>query len=350
MKNITSIAKTPRTPRKTMGSQRIIKNTITAETLFLGLRIFITSACLWGACLSPGFAADSTWRPVEKVFGRPGIEQGGLFKVVFPRADLNVLVEGIPLEPAMGLTTWFAFSPYDRKTLVMGELVLLDREVSDVLNLLVQSGFKVTALHNLVLGESPGIQCVQITGQGYAGDLARKLKQVLRQTGTPLTPALLAPPGTAATGVVQTHSMATPPVTPVSRGDTTPANNPVDGWDLIRAVLGEGQVQGKILEYCYPRNKSVQENGMEIPPLLGTSTCFCFQKSGDKVAVIGTFVLYADEVNLAVETLTRYQLKVTSINNHMLDETPRLIFLHFWGVGKPGKIAGGLKTTLNQAR
>ena len=60
-------------------------------------------------CLSPAFTADSPWIALENVFGRPGIEQEGLFKVAFSRTDLNVLVEGIPLEPEMALTTWFAF-------------------------------------------------------------------------------------------------------------------------------------------------------------------------------------------------------------------------------------------------
>jgi hypothetical protein len=333
-------------------------------------------ACLllWGTCLSPVAAADSPWKTVEKVFGRPGIEQEGLFKVVFPRTDLNVLVEGIPLEPDMALTTWFAFVPLDgfdkarpeghevplegltagsaqgRQTFVMGELVLLDQEVSGVLSALVEGGFKVAALHHLVLGESPGIQCVQITGQGKAGGLARKLKQVLRETGTPLTSAFRPAPSPTTAGMTRTPSAAVSPATPLSRATATPTKNPADDWAPIRAVLGPGQARGKILEYCHARNTSIQENGVEIPPLLGTATCFRFQKVGDKVAVIGTFVLFSHEVNPMVETLIRHQLKVTSINHHLLDETPRLIFLHFWGVGKPGKIARALKGALKPIR
>lgn len=317
-------------------------------------KLFITFLLGWG-CFSPAFAADSQWRPVERVFGRPGVEQENMAQFTFPRTDLNVLVEGIPLEPGMGLTNRFVFMPlgeakghFGAQTLVMGEMALLDQEVPGVLALLAQKGFRVTALYNLFLGESPSVKSVQLTGLGNASHLAKDLKQALCLTGTPLArvtlpdihPLTTRTTPTPSTGLskdeVNLHAAAGPPTVPA------PA------WKTIQALLGQGRSEGNLLEYCFPRDKNIQENGVEIPPFLGTANCFRFQKAGEKVAAAGTFALLADEVNPVVETLTRHQMTVTSINNHMLDETPRLFFLNFWGVGKPEIVAKGLKAALEK--
>src|SRR5579885_1177606 len=79
-------------------------------------------------------ATPGEWKGVEKILGCPGTLQGGVLRMAFPRTDLNVVVQGIPLEPELGLTSWFAFqalpeAPDARRTWMTGELVLLDQEV-----------------------------------------------------------------------------------------------------------------------------------------------------------------------------------------------------------------------------
>jgi len=64
------------------------------------------------------------------------------------------------------------------------------------------------------------------------------------------------------------------------------------------------------------------------------------------VATTGDFVLIAAEVNPVIHELQSHGLQVTALHSHMLAETPRLFFMHFWGVGSPEAIGGALKAAL----
>ena len=85
---------------------------------------------------------------------------------------------------------------------------------------------------------------------------------------------------------------------------------------------------------------------MEVPPSMGMSNAMNFQTVGARVATTGDFVLIADEVNPVIRELRAHGIAVTALHSHMLRETPRLFFMHFWGVDRPEKIGAGLKAAL----
>jgi len=87
---------------------------------------------------------------------------------------------------------------------------------------------------------------------------------------------------------------------------------------------------------------------MEIPPAMGMAISINFQNAGNQVATTGDFVLIANEVNPVIHELTTHGIHVTALHSHMLEEAPRLFFLHFWGVGTPEKIGEGLKAALTR--
>ena len=107
---------------------------------------------------------------------------------------------------------------------------------------------------------------------------------------------------------------------------------------------------------------------MEIPPFMGMANSINLQKvtglvlgergplglplgsktSKDVVAATGDFVLVSDEVNPVVDSLTQSHITVTAIHSHMLNESPRLFFLHFWALGAPAEVAKGLKEALGK--
>ena len=296
---------------------------------------------------------SSNWQSMEKTMGRPGVEQGDMLKITFPRTDLNVTVNGIPLEPGLALTTWFAFKPMPKGTIVMGDMVLLDEEVPKVLSELVKGGFEVSAIHNHLLNESPSMKHIHISGHGSRVNLAQSLKVLLSFTGTPFRPAGFegqAPPS---------------PFAPPSANATPPG---LLDWSKVQAILGPGKVNGRVLQYGFPRAEAITEKGMEIPPFMGTETSINLQKVGglvigekgplglpvgsktskDVVAATGDFVLISDEVKPVVDTLTQNHITVTAIHNHMLNESPRLFFLHFWALGAPTEVAKGLKEALGK--
>jgi hypothetical protein len=103
---------------------------------------------------------------------------------------------------------------------------------------------------------------------------------------------------------------------------------------------------GTVLQVGVPRAEPIQDGGMEIPPGMGMANALNFETVENRVATTGDFVLVADEVNPVIRELQAHGIRVTALHSHMLRESPRLFFLHFWGVDTPEKIAEGIKAAL----
>lgn len=264
---------------------------------------------------------QSNWEQVGEALGRRGTLQEGVYRVTFPRRDLNVRVGAVRLDPALALTGWVAFHGTGPRSMMMGDLVLLESETEPVIAKLMESGLQVTALHNHLLHESPRIMFLHVAGEGDPVDLAQRVKQVLAVTGTP-------PPGEAG-----------------GEGARDATQN------AIETTLGRrGKRAGSVVQFSIPRADSIAMNGMTIPPAMGVAHAVNFQVVGNEVATAGDLVLLANEVNPVVRALTESGIAVTAIHNHMLTETPRLFYLHFWGVGRPEKIAQGVRLALEQTK
>lgn len=250
------------------------------------------------------------WRTVERILDRPGVEQGESLKVSFSRADLNVTVKGVPLGSGAVLESWLAFKPLPKGVLVLGDLLLLDSEVSRILPQLARRGFRVTALYSPFLDGSPSLKRVQISGKGSRSDLAVQLKQVLDLAG--ITGAAPAP---------------TPdPRTPTPVAVATP------NWGPIETGLGIGEKEGRSLHYRYPLAGTVTWEGMEIPPSMGLESVLCFQKEGERIAATGHLVLKAEEIEPAMESFSKNHVTATALHHILPGSEPGLYFLHFWAL------------------
>jgi hypothetical protein len=264
------------------------------------------------------------WDPqeIEQIFNRKGSVNDNVFKITFPRTDLEVTVGETTIEPSFALTSWLAFKPVENHAMMMGDLVLLDKEVAPVTEILVSKGINVTALHNHLINESPSVMYLHVSGHGNPTELAKSIKNALSITKTPL-----------------------------SNHETLVSNKELD-WSKVESILGvKGKSSGTVLHLSIPRvetiwEKSMDDEGVTIPPAMGVATAINFQKTENKVSTTGDFVLLSHEVNPVIQTLTKHGITVTAIHNHMLDETPRLFFLHFWGEDQPEKLARGLKEAL----
>lgn len=72
-------------------------------------------------------------------------------------------------------------------------------------------------------------------------------------------------------------------------------------------------------------------DGVTIPPAMGTATAINFQPTEDgKAAIIGDFVMTAEEVNPVLRALRAHGIEVMALHNHMLEEEPPLFFMHFF--------------------
>lgn len=288
------------------------------------MRVFILSQLFVLTCLAAAQtpSGGNDWKAVEQALGRSGQLQGdGAYKFGLPRGDLKVTVEAVQVKPTLALGSWLAFNSPGQDAMVMGDLVLTEDEVSPVMLALQEHGLQVTALHNHVLHESPRVMYMHIAGHGDAVKLAGSLKQVIELTKTP--------------------APAQPPSTP-------PAVD-LDTAAIDQALGYKGKVNGGVYQIGVPRAEQVSEGSMRIPNSMGLSTALNFQPTGDgKAAITGDFVLIGTEVNPVIQALRSNGIQVTAIHSHMLDEQPRLFFMHFWANDNAVKLAKGLRAALDK--
>jgi len=282
------------------------------------------------ALAAPAWAAPD-WNKVDAALGRPGTEQaGGVHRYGFPRSDLHVTLDGVAIKPALALGSWAAFQPMGDDTMVMGDLVLTHEEVNPVISRLLAGGFTITALHNHLLRSAPATMYLHIAGHGDPVKLATALRAALAESRTPLAaPSRDSQPPSAGAG-------SSPPV------DLNTA--------ALDGVMGaNGKPNGGVLQYSFPRAERLMDAGMVTPPTMGTATAINFQPTGGgKAAITGDFVLVASEVDPVMRALRASGIEVTALHNHMLNDEPRLFFMHFWANQDAAKLARGLRAALDK--
>lgn len=266
-------------------------------------------------------AVPAGWPAVDSAIGRAGsAADGGVRKYTFPRRDLTVTVGDVAVMPALALRSWVAFSGTPASALLLGDLVLLEREVTPVITTLERQGVHATALHNHLAGESPRVMYLHVHGRGNAVTLARAIRAALAQTATPAA----VPDGRGLAIRFQLDTAA------------------------LQAALGRpGRVGDGVWQASMPRAELIRVGGTTVPPAMGVATSIGIQPLGpERAAVAGDFVLLPAEVTPVVQALEGGGIAVTAIHSHMVDEQPRLIFLHFWGTGPADSLARTLRSAL----
>jgi hypothetical protein len=307
----------------TPGSNHSRKDNLMSITISR-LHVALVS-CAAALCVTASSASAQTpLAGVAEALGRAGAEQpGGVLKFSFPRSDLTVTANGVTLKPALALGSWVAFEPMGaHAAAAMGDLVLLETEVADVMRALQAGGVEQTALHNHVLGESPRVMYMHISAHGDPAKIAATIHTALATTKTPLgTPAAPAAPSAA---------------------DLDTAG--------IAAALGvPGKLNGVVYQVSVPRREKIMESGHEVPPSMGVATAINFQPTGGgKAAITGDFVMRAEEVNAVIRALQAHGIDPTALHSHMLDESPRLFFMHFWANDDAVTLAKGLRAALDK--
>lgn len=261
------------------------------------------------------------WGVVDKALGRAGKLQEGIYKVTFPRTDLTVHVGATPVAPAAALSSWMAFRQDGAAYIVDGDLVLLETEVDPVVAALQENGLEITAIHNHLLGEQPRLMYVHFFARGDLQKLGQGLKAALAQTKTPTGPQS--------------------PSKPAFTFDRK----------AIETNLGKtGAENGVVLAFSSPRPHRISMHGVELPPAMGMATAINFQPSPQGVAATGDFVLQEGEVNRVIAALHAGGVKVTAVHNHMLEDAPRMVFVHFWAEGAADEVSKALRRALDAAQ
>jgi hypothetical protein len=257
---------------------------------------------------------------IAKAIGKEGDLTGEMYKVSFPRSDLTVKAGNLVIKPALALVNWAAFMKSDNTAITYGDLVLLEDEINPVISKLEDSGIELSALHNHLLHETPRVMYIHFVGRGDEVEMAKGIREALAVTKTPL--------GSTPSG---------------------PETKP-DLAKEIEGIIGyEGSMGGGVFHINVPRNDiHVAAMGTAIPGYMGMNTPLNFQLDGKNAAINGDFILRPAEVNPVIKVLRTNGIEIASVHNHMLDEEPRLIFLHFWAYGEAVDLAKGLKAALGR--
>ena len=281
--------------------------------------VFVSLSLL---CAEGATAAETDWKKVDLVLGRTAAVSGEVHRYGLPRSDLKVNLDGVSLKPGFALGGWVAFEPMGDATMMMGDLVLTEKEIGPVMAKLLAEGLQVTALHNHLLRANPPTFYMHVAGTGDAEQLARKTRVALEESLTPW------------------EMGAAPPSTATDLG--------FDSAKVDEAIGFKGRNNNGVYQFGVPRSDSIKQDGMAIPGAMGTAIAINFQPTGDgKAAITGDFVALAGEVNPLIKALRDNSIEVTAIHNHMLDDEPRAFFVHFWANDDAVKLAKGVRAGLD---
>jgi hypothetical protein len=140
------------------------------------------------------------------------------------------------------------------------------------------------------------------------------------------------------------------PLTVAAPASPPPAVD-LDTAQLEQIIGVKGANNGGVYAFNVPRRDPVSESGMQLSPVgpMGVAIAINFQPTGGgKAAITGDFVLSGNEVNPVINALRSNGIEVTALHSHMLDEQPRLFFMHFWANDDAIKLAKGLRAALDK--
>src|ERR1043166_730196 len=288
--------------------------------------LIVAAGLLVSVCHAASANALDTAK-IEKLTGATGKldAKEGAFKVSVPRSDLSVTAAGVKLTPPMGLTSWAAFKKAGRHTVVMGDIVLLEDQVNPLMSVALDNGLEVTALHNHFFWESPKVMFMHIGGSGDEEKLAAAVGKVFAK-------------------IKDTSGGKGE----VPKADIDPAKTTLDPRK-IETVLGtKGDLKDGVYKIVIGRTAHM--HGVEIGNTMGVNTWAAFAGSADEAVVDGDFAMKESELQPVLKALRGARINVVAIHQHMTGEAPRIMFLHYWGVGVAEDLAKGLRSALDVTR
>jgi hypothetical protein len=262
---------------------------------------------------------------IERLTGAKGQldEKEGVFKVSVPRTDLQPTVAGVKIPPSMGLTSWAAFQGSPGHAMVMGDLVLAEDQVNPVMSVALDGGLEVTALHNHFFWESPRVMFMHIGGMGNEEALASAVGKVFAK--------------------IQETSGGKGE-TPSARID--PARSSLDASKLDAALGVKGKLDQGV--YKVTIGRTTRMHGADAGNAMGVNTWAAFAGSEDQAVVDGDFAMLERELQPVLKALRGAGIDIVAIHQHMTGEQPRVLFLHYWGVGPAQDLARGLRAALDR--
>jgi hypothetical protein len=291
-----------------------------AHRIFLIIPIVLSLSCATGG--KPADISHFDIATIEAVTGMTGDlnEKEGVYKLSVPRDDLRVTTAGVKMTPSMGLTAWAAFSKPSNHVMVMGDIVMTEGQVNTVMSAALDSGLEVTALHNHFFDDEPKIMFMHISGAGTEKSLAEAVRNVFN-------------------ALQHSRNMTFP------RAHIDPSKSTLNPKILDVVFKKPGTYKEGVYKITFGR-KTEMEHG-EAGNAMGVNTWVAATGSSKIAVVDGDFAMLESELQPVLRILRKANIQIVAIHNHMTAENPRIMFLHYWGVGPIADLAKGIKAALS---
>jgi hypothetical protein len=250
--------------------------------------------------------------------------EDGVVRIGWPRTDVKVRVDGMPLKPFAGLGSWAAFTATEHGAMVMGDTVVFQDEVSPAMDAAFAHGLEVTALHNHFFFDEPKVYFMHVGGRGEPEKLAAGVKAVWD-------------------AIKKVRADSPQPATRFA--GKVPSNDTITAEPIEKTLRHKSESQAGVVKVTIPREGKM--HGMTVGGSMGLTTWAAFSGSDDYAAVDGDFIMTAKEVQPVLRALRKAGIHVVALHNHMAGEQPAYYFTHFWGKGSAEELAKGLRSALD---
>ena len=279
-------------------------------------------------CAPAVHAADPTLNTasIESITGLTGTynKDENVFKISKPRTDVKLSVDRWTLPPFMGITSYAAFMPMPGGTMLMGDTVLFEDEVNPAMSAALDAGLEVTALHNHFFFDQPKVYFMHIGGMGDTARMAAGVKAVYDRV-TQVRAAQPSPTSMFPGDIPTTSSISAAPIEEVFGMKAQSSNG------MVKVVIG----------------RTARMHGVEVGNEMGVNTWAAFAGTDQQAVVDGDFAMLEGELQTVLKAMRGAGINIVAIHQHMTQESPRYLFLHYWGKGKAVDLAKAVKKALN---
>jgi len=137
-------------------------------------------------------------------------------------------------------------------------------------------------------------------------------------------------------------------------GAQTPVPKAPAGLDVVaidRAIGRSGTILGDVYKISFPRTDlSVTVDGVAVKAGFALGSWAAFKAAGTGAVVHGDLVLLGTELNPVISGLQQHNFEITAIHNHLINETPSVMYVHYWGQGSAVTLAQNLKDALGHSK
>lgn len=281
-----------------------------------------------GMFLNP-FPVFSATLDAEKIGNIIGVKAtttaDGVVRVGWPRKDVSVTVDGVSMQPFMGLGTWAAIQPVADGAVLMGDTVVFEDEVNPAIDAVLAANLEITALHNHFFFDQPRVYFMHIGGEGSAVELARGVRKVWD-------------------AIKEVRRQHPQPETRFA-GEVPHKLGKLDTEALGTIVGVKGTSEGDVFKITIGKNTAMHT--IPFGSSMGITTWAAFAGSDELAVVDGDFAMTSREVTTVLKALRKGGINIVALHNHMMNDEPVIYFTHFWGKGKSADLAKTIRSALD---